>query len=207
MFSKFISWSAMLFLGLALLSWSALPSEAAKGGGGGGGGGRGGGGGSRGFSSARGTSGTWGHSSGWHNNNNNHSHNHNHHNQGFGFGFWPGFGWGYYYPDYGYSTEPIYRSSFYPTEEAESEPLGEPATITLKVPADAEVWFNNIKTKQTGKDRLFVSPPLIPGYSYGYQIRVSWSVDGKTVSQTRDISVRPGQNVTEEIRGPAPGQP
>jgi hypothetical protein len=32
-------------------------------------------------------------------------------------------------------------------------------------------------------------------------------VDGKTVSQTRDISIRPGQNVTVEIRGPAPGQP
>jgi uncharacterized protein (TIGR03000 family) len=64
-----------------------------------------------------------------------------------------------------------------------------------------------MKTKQTGKDRLFVSPPLLPGYTYQYQVRASWTVDGEPVTQVRDITVRPGQNVTVELRGPAPGQP
>src|SRR5262249_15058631 len=156
-FSKLLSWSAKLILGLAVFSWSALPGEAAKGGGGGGGGGGrgGGGGGGRGVSSSsRGVSGgsSWGRNN-WGNNNwGNNNNGHHHHHNGSGYGYWPGFGWGYYYPGYGYSTEPISSSSFYPTEEIEAEPVGEPASITLKVPADSEVWFNGIKTKQTGKE-------------------------------------------------------
>jgi uncharacterized protein (TIGR03000 family) len=203
------SWSAKAVLVVALLSWSTLPSEAAKGGGGGGGGGRGGGGGggSRGGGSySRGSSGSWGHNSGnWGHNNNGQHHNHG----AFGYGYWPGFGYGYYYPGYGFSTTPNYRSSYYSGggDYQEPEPEGEPATINLKVPADAEVWFNNTKTKQTGKDRQYFTAPLEAGYTYRYQLWVSWVENGKTITRTRDISISPGQNITVEIRGPAPEQP
>jgi uncharacterized protein (TIGR03000 family) len=202
-----LSWSARFFLVLALISWSALPSEGAKGGGGGGGHGGGGhgggGGGSRsagGFS--RGSSGSWG--------NNNHNHGQHHSNGGYGYGFWPGFGYGYFYPGYGFSSTPIYRSSYYSGgdyQEEETVPVGERANITLKVPADAEVWFNNRKTQQTGKERQYVTPPLEAGYTYSYQLWASWTENGKTITRTRDISVSPGENIMVEIRGPAPEKP
>jgi uncharacterized protein (TIGR03000 family) len=190
-----------------MLSWSALPEAAGKGGSGGGGGGRGGGGGggSRGGSGAmRGGS---SHSHGVHHGNHN-GHHHNHGGGFGGFGYWPGYGYGYYYPDIGFSTEPVYRSSYYaPIVQEETEPVGEPASITLKVPADAEVWFNDTKTKQTGKERHFVTPPLVPGYTYEYQIWASWMDNGKLVTRTRDISLSPGQSIMVEIRGPAPEKP
>src|SRR5260370_10501795 len=196
MFPMSWSWTAKVVLGLAVLSWSALPGEAGKGGGGGGRGG-GGGGGRGGSSSARGSSGHSG------------NHNNGHHHHAGNFGYWPGFGYGYYYPDYGYSTQPVYSSSYYQpiTEQNEADAGAEPASITLKVPADPEVWFNDINTKQKGKERLFVSPPRLPSYSYHYQIRTSWTENGQTVTRTREVAIRPGKHVMVEIRGPAPAQP
>ena len=77
-------------------------------------------------------------------------------------------------------------------------PAGRPAPpdnrarIWLAVPADAQVWFDGEKTKQTGGLRHFVSPPLPPGRSYTYDVRVRWAKDGKPVEEERRISVRAG---------------
>ena len=60
------------------------------------------------------------------------------------------------------------------------------------MPADAEVWFDGEKTKQTGALRQFVSPPLAPGRSYSYAVRVRWTKDGQPVEEERRISVRAG---------------
>jgi uncharacterized protein (TIGR03000 family) len=78
------------------------------------------------------------------------------------------------------------------------QPAGRPAPpdnrarIWLAVPADAEVWFDGEPTKQTGGLRQFVSPPLAPGRSYTYAVRVRWTKDGQPVEEERRISVRAG---------------
>src|SRR4051812_34185215 len=39
------------------------------------------------------------------------------------------------------------------------------AHVTVRVPADANVWFENLPTTSTGPVREFNSPPLSPGAS------------------------------------------
>ena len=69
------------------------------------------------------------------------------------------------------------------------------AHIWLRVPTDAEVWFDGIKTKQTGALRHYFSPPLTTGKSYSYQVQVRWQKDGKTIEQKRRIDVRAGESL------------
>jgi len=61
--------------------------------------------------------------------------------------------------------------------------------IELRVPANAQVWFNGQATRQTGSQREFVSPPLQPGQEYTYTIRARWMQNGQPVDQTRALQV------------------
>lgn len=70
------------------------------------------------------------------------------------------------------------------------------AYLELRVPEDAEVWFQGVKMSQTGPLRKFVSPALQPGGKYSYEVRVVWTQDGRPVSQTRTVAVRAGDQLT-----------
>ena len=73
------------------------------------------------------------------------------------------------------------------------------AHITLVVPPDAEVWFDGDKAQQTGPTREFVSPPLTPGQTYTYHVRVRWTENGKPVEQDRDIRVQAKEKVPTAV--------
>jgi uncharacterized protein (TIGR03000 family) len=73
------------------------------------------------------------------------------------------------------------------------------AHVTLKVPADAEVWFDGYKTRATGAVREFDTPPLTHGYRYTYQVRARWQQDGRTVTQDREVSLTAGSRVAVAI--------
>ena len=143
----------------------------------------------------------------------------------YGYGY-PGF-YGYGYPGlYGYGSAGIYGYPYPPSGypvpgpqgpfDPDAHPLapspnggrGLPVTVTLKVPANAEVWFNGAKTTQTGTVRQFQSPPVEPGATFEYEIRVTWQQAGQPVTQTRHVTVRAGQNVDLDFRTRiAPPQP
>lgn len=69
------------------------------------------------------------------------------------------------------------------------------AHIVLDVPANAEVWFNGNKTKQTGQVRHFYSPQLEPGKNYVYSLRVRWTKDGKENEENRRVRVHANATV------------
>jgi uncharacterized protein (TIGR03000 family) len=73
------------------------------------------------------------------------------------------------------------------------------AHITLQVPSGAEVWFDGKSTRQTGPTRHFHSPPLQPGKSYVYALRVRWQKDGKAVEETRRVNVQANDRVSLEL--------
>jgi uncharacterized protein (TIGR03000 family) len=73
------------------------------------------------------------------------------------------------------------------------------ARIWLTVPADAQVWFDGEPTQQTGELRHFVSPPLAPGRSYTYGVRVRWMKDGKPVEEERRVRVQAGAPVWSDF--------
>jgi len=64
--------------------------------------------------------------------------------------------------------------------------------INVSVPAGAEIAFDGTKTIQTGAHRAFVSPPLVAGQDYAYEVTAKWQESGREVNQTRHITVHSG---------------
>jgi uncharacterized protein (TIGR03000 family) len=74
------------------------------------------------------------------------------------------------------------------------EPGGIKVSIRVILPVEkAEVWIENKPTKQKGKERLFFSPPLLPG-NYLYHIRAKWTEAETKVTAERIIQFRPEIN-------------
>lgn len=69
------------------------------------------------------------------------------------------------------------------------------AHLEVRVPADAEVWLEGMKTHQTGALRLFASPPLVTDQDYVYEIKAKWSEDARPIEQSRSVTVRAGQRL------------
>ncbi|MGE3804854.1 MAG: TIGR03000 domain-containing protein [Gemmataceae bacterium] len=72
------------------------------------------------------------------------------------------------------------------------------ARLTVRVPANAQVWIDDAATTQSGTTREFVSPQLDKGGTYHF--RASWMENGKRVEAKRDVRVSPGQRVTVDLR-------
>jgi len=119
-----------------------------------------------------------------------------------------------YYPYYsGYTTYPYYNSysSYYPYYN--SYPSYAPlttyvdpytanntttvvsnnrASVEVTVPvANAQVWFDNSLTTQTGTDRWFQTPPLSSASTY--HLRARWQQNGRTITQDKNVTVAPNQ--------------
>ncbi len=73
------------------------------------------------------------------------------------------------------------------------------ARVEVHVPDRAQVWFNGQKTIQGGTERTFTSPGLESGQNYSYDVRASWTLDGKTVDQTRKVAVHAGDHVVVDF--------
>jgi uncharacterized protein (TIGR03000 family) len=89
-------------------------------------------------------------------------------------------------------------------QPAPAAPVDAPATITMMLPADAQVWFDDTKTSQDGAYRRFVSPPLAAGHTYTYHVRIA-SASDPSINATRALSVRGGDRINLDLRG-ASGQ-
>src|SRR5215472_962600 len=61
------------------------------------------------------------------------------------------------------------------------------ARVTVRLPDEARLWFENTPTKSTGAVREFSSPPLTPGMQYAYTVRATWAENGKEVTQMRHV--------------------
>jgi len=68
--------------------------------------------------------------------------------------------------------------------------------ITVRLPANADLWFEGTKTQSTGGVRKFQSPPLKSGRQYTYEVWARWNDNGRIVTQTRHLSVSRGDHLT-----------
>jgi len=141
-----------------------------------------------------------------------------------GYGYYPGYYDSWYYGDYGapayapgyydYSAAPdSYANAYsYPAVQVPPQnpslatapqnftPPNENAVyVRVKVPPDAEVWFEGEKTTQTGPVRFFESPSLTPGRKYVYHIKARWTENGRQVEQTRDVPVYAGDKFSVDF--------
>src|SRR5581483_8997593 len=97
--------------------------------------------------------------------------------------------YGDYYvePAYGDLTSPSFDAGAYAPPAPAVDNV---ARVHVIVPPDAKVWFNGSPTQNTGSDREFASPPLVPGQDYSYDITAQWTEGGQEVTQTRHVDVR-----------------
>jgi uncharacterized protein (TIGR03000 family) len=98
-------------------------------------------------------------------------------------------------PDQGYSNcyEEVTPSTLSPdTAPAQADST---AHITVRLPANAELWINDSITKSTGPVREFQSPPLKPG-QYTYEIRARWTENGHDITRIQKVPVSPGDHST-----------
>jgi uncharacterized protein (TIGR03000 family) len=77
-----------------------------------------------------------------------------------------------------------------------------PVTVEVRVPANAELWFEGSKTAQRGASRVFTSPALEPGSSYLYEVRARWTDKGDLVERTRTVRVRAGERILVDFSSP-----
>lgn len=73
-----------------------------------------------------------------------------------------------------------------PSKKAE---IPAPATIIVTVPAEATLFANGVRMAQTSAERSFVTPKLIPGEVYHYELTVEARRDGELVKETRLVEV------------------
>ena len=76
---------------------------------------------------------------------------------------------------------------------------GTSAHVTVRVPADARLWFEDAQTTTTGAVREFSSPSLTPGTKYTYTVRATWNENGHEVTQTQQVGVTAGARVTVDF--------
>jgi uncharacterized protein (TIGR03000 family) len=124
---------------------------------------------------------------------------------------YPAYAPGYFAPTYVAPAAPLP-----PTAPAQQVPSPQPAEarnpnqhmvettvhVTVRSPADAEVWFGGQKTRQTGTVRRFVSPPLTPGQEYTYEVVARWMDKGRQVVQSRHIDVSAGSSKVVDFSQP-----
>jgi len=77
-----------------------------------------------------------------------------------------------------------------------------PAFIDMRVPANAQVYFDNTLMAQTGIDRTFVTPPLDRNRKYSFQITARWMENGKEREVIRTVPVVPGRSVQMDLTTP-----
>jgi uncharacterized protein (TIGR03000 family) len=183
--------------------------------------------------SGRSGTGTWNHQGNW---NGHHDHEGHHHHDFFFFGGYPFYnpwfwGWGYPYPyfyggfpswyywsDYSYDRGPVYvyntdNGSLSTQQEPPPVPTDLPklddnaVLIGVRVPENAEIWFDGEKTSQKGMFREFVTPALDPGQKYTYEIRARWNENGREVTRSRKQEVYAGDRLLVNMLAPEKNPP
>jgi uncharacterized protein (TIGR03000 family) len=76
---------------------------------------------------------------------------------------------------------------------------GGQATIIVRLPPDATLIVGSAQTQQRGSERRFVTPDLVPGYSYSYSLVATWRERGKEMSEERTARFKPGQTVVVDF--------
>jgi uncharacterized protein (TIGR03000 family) len=68
-----------------------------------------------------------------------------------------------------------------------------PARITVRLPADARLYVDDVLCPLTGDTRSFPTPALKPGRPYSYTLAAEITENGRTIRVTRKVDVRPGE--------------
>lgn len=85
-----------------------------------------------------------------------------------------------------------------PTDKAAEDTT---ATVIISLPADATLYANGVRTRQTSNERHFVTPPLEIGMIYNYTLTIEVVRDGRMVTETRQVEVQAGAEIRVAFEG------
>jgi uncharacterized protein (TIGR03000 family) len=89
-----------------------------------------------------------------------------------------------------------------PASAQNAVPQSRQATITVQVPADADLWIDTHKMTAQGPQRVFVSPVLATKGDHHYDIRARWrSKEGGEIERTRRVYFRAGEQLVVDFQG------
>jgi len=114
----------------------------------------------------------------------------------------------YYLPANGVALRDIVPLG--PTQTVEvTTPSTTVASITVQVPANAELYFQGERMTKTGTVRDFVTPALLTSRTYTYDVRAVWEdKDGRPVVRERQLTVRSGDKIDlDMMAAPSETQP
>jgi uncharacterized protein (TIGR03000 family) len=125
------------------------------------------------------------------------------------YNYYDGYGSGYDNPYLGYAgyydPDADLGQAVVPAGD-EAPPRDDAAHLLIQVPADAELWFDGVKTQKTGTEREFVSPTLTPGKDYTYDVRARWNQDGRVVEKKRTLHVHANMWAAVDLTQPEPAE-
>jgi uncharacterized protein (TIGR03000 family) len=102
---------------------------------------------------------------------------------------------------------PATMEGFTSTLRTATSPGDVSAAIDVRIHPTAELFFDGVKTTQTGDNRTFLTPPLVPGRDFSYTVQAVWNNRGQTVREQRMLRVRAGDHLRVDftVAGPTPG--
>ena len=86
-----------------------------------------------------------------------------------------------------------------PAKTAADTSASEAARVTVKLPEDAKLYVDGIPCPLKSSPRTFQTPKLEPGRTYAYTLKAEVTRDGRTLSETRQVTLRAGKPVTVEF--------
>ncbi len=74
-----------------------------------------------------------------------------------------------------------------------------PATVVVIAPLDVHITVNGKAAERAKTEQVFTTPTLEAGQTYSYVFQAEATRDGKTVTQTRKVMVKAGQESTADF--------
>ena len=71
--------------------------------------------------------------------------------------------------------------------------------MIVKAPLDVHITVNGVAAERTKAEQVFATPNLDAGRTYSYEFRAEAIRDGKTVTKTRKVIVKAGQQSTADF--------
>jgi uncharacterized protein (TIGR03000 family) len=89
-----------------------------------------------------------------------------------------------------------------PPESSSLTTFDNVARVVVRVPENARLEFGGVPIEQSGRVRKFVTPLLVPGQKYRYDIRAIWNNNGQEVVKERQINVFAGEKADVDFLSP-----
>jgi uncharacterized protein (TIGR03000 family) len=104
------------------------------------------------------------------------------------------------YPDYGYRYYPYYYGYYQPIPQQTSAGYGK---VTVSVPQDAQVTFNDLTSPEGYVRRWFETPALRGDRDFTVKIHAVWTEGDAKVERTRTVTLHAGDSMKIDLAGQA----